>query len=157
MFVVDVCTLVDPSLLRMSAGSPESRSVMATKEDHVRLAYSWRSPRSRSRAAAGAASSSESKTAGSAMVWTLTRIRPSRTRPPLSSQKRYPVAPGTSRRRYGSGPHRGKTRAPLLNICVAERGGELHGWEKPSGRHRRPSARGGSLGSGRGDGRHEIG
>src|SRR3954452_21146226 len=75
MFVVDVCTLVEPSLLRMSAGSPESRSVMATKEDHMRLAYSWRSPRVlRSRAAAGAASSSDSRTAGTAIVWTVIRI-----------------------------------------------------------------------------------
>src|SRR4051794_2872284 len=39
MLVVDVCTLVLPSALRMSAGSPESGSVMAAIDAHVRSAY----------------------------------------------------------------------------------------------------------------------
>ena len=35
MFVVDVCTLVLPSALRMSAGSPDCASVIATNDAHV--------------------------------------------------------------------------------------------------------------------------
>src|SRR5262245_32175922 len=42
MFVVDVCTLVLPSALRTSAGSPDCGSVMAVNESQVRCAY-WRS------------------------------------------------------------------------------------------------------------------
>ena len=38
MLVVDVCTLRVPSLLRMSAGSPDSGSVIATNDAHVRSA-----------------------------------------------------------------------------------------------------------------------
>ena len=38
MFVVEVWTLVVPSLFRTSAGSPDDRSVMATNEAQVRLA-----------------------------------------------------------------------------------------------------------------------
>src|SRR5829696_5846710 len=39
MFVVEVWTLVVPSLLRMSAGSPDRGSVIAAKDAHVRSAY----------------------------------------------------------------------------------------------------------------------
>ena len=39
MFVVEVCTLVVPSALRMSAGRPERSSVMATKDSQVPFAY----------------------------------------------------------------------------------------------------------------------
>src|SRR5689334_1929958 len=39
MFVVDVCTLVVPSEFRLSAGSPDDGSVMATNDAHVRWAY----------------------------------------------------------------------------------------------------------------------
>jgi hypothetical protein len=38
MFVVEVWTLRLPSLPRMSAGRPEERSVIATKDAQVRLA-----------------------------------------------------------------------------------------------------------------------
>ena len=44
MFVVDVCTLVVPSALRMSAGSPERSSVIATNDAHVPFAYVRSSP-----------------------------------------------------------------------------------------------------------------
>ena len=40
VFVVEVSTLVEPSLLSESAGSPEWRSVIATNEDQVSRAYS---------------------------------------------------------------------------------------------------------------------
>jgi hypothetical protein len=42
MFVVEVWTLVEPSLAKLSAGSPERLSVIATNEDQVSRAY-WRS------------------------------------------------------------------------------------------------------------------
>ena len=38
MFVVEVWTLVLPSLFRMSAGRPEERSVIATNDAHVPFA-----------------------------------------------------------------------------------------------------------------------
>ena len=38
MFVTDVWTLVDPSEDRLSAGSPDSGSTMATNDAHVSLA-----------------------------------------------------------------------------------------------------------------------
>ena len=45
MFVVEVCTLRVPSALRMSDGSPDRSSVIATNDAHVFAAYSlsWRS------------------------------------------------------------------------------------------------------------------
>ena len=42
MLVVDVWMLRVPSAFRLSAGSPESVSVIATNEDQVSRAY-WRS------------------------------------------------------------------------------------------------------------------
>ena len=39
IFVVDVCTLRLPWLVRTSAGRPERPSVIATKDAHVRFAY----------------------------------------------------------------------------------------------------------------------
>src|ERR1700755_3088908 len=39
MLVVDVCTLVVPSALRMSAGNPEAGSVIAAIDAHVVWAY----------------------------------------------------------------------------------------------------------------------
>src|ERR1700742_3972159 len=39
MFVVDVCTLVVPSALRMSAGNPDAGSVIAAIDAHVSWAY----------------------------------------------------------------------------------------------------------------------
>ena len=46
MFVVEVCTLRVPSALRMSDGSPDRSSVIASNDAHVFAAYSlsWRSP-----------------------------------------------------------------------------------------------------------------
>ena len=38
MFVVEVCTLVEPSALRTSAGSPESGSVIAAIDAQVSAA-----------------------------------------------------------------------------------------------------------------------
>src|SRR4051794_26130017 len=76
MLVVDVWMLVDPSRLRVSAGSPDRRSVIATNDAHVRLAY-WRSSLRAdwSRAAAGPAASSAQSTVSTATLWIFPRTK----------------------------------------------------------------------------------
>src|SRR3954469_2558623 len=82
MFVVDVWTLVVPSLFRMSAGRPERRSVIATNEAHVWAAYCRSRARAGSRAAASDGTSRSSATSA-ARDWTVFRMKP----PPLDASR----------------------------------------------------------------------
>src|SRR3954452_14157163 len=93
MFVVDVCTLVVPSPFRVSAGSPDERSVMAANDAHVRSAY-WRSGSPRWWADALAAGTSTSA-ATSAATFT---IRMGASPEDLSRPRRVPAACGRERR-----------------------------------------------------------
>src|SRR4051794_35308066 len=87
MFVVEVCRLVVPSLSRLSAGSPEDASVIASNDAQVRSAY-WRSGSRWPRAEAPEAGTSTSS-ATSAAIWTM---RMSDSLQDLSVNATYPHA-----------------------------------------------------------------
>src|SRR3954471_12281139 len=95
MFVVDVCTLVLPSPFRLSAGSPDDRSVMAANDAHVRSAY-WRSGSPRWWADALAAGTSTSAATSAASFTNRMSASPE----DLSRQRAYPQGRGSEPRGF---------------------------------------------------------
>jgi hypothetical protein len=85
MFVVEVWTLRLPSLSRMSAGSPESGSVIAASEAQVRSAYSCSLPSRAGAPAAGTRISSKTSAARNVARMLIPLPIPQRRRNPVGA------------------------------------------------------------------------